>query len=311
MKLSLTTSGLEFLLKSLQGGPAPEFCKIAFGSGNDAGESAIEMSNPVKELDIYSITRKEDYVSLVSVLDNTEITERFKATELGVYITDKTSPTGVTLYAYGYSPEDEAALIPAASDYLIETEEIIMVYVGNAENVKAILSDSSLFATKADVERLKQNLKTMEDISEDFFIDVNSSYVFKEKKIYKQGNLIHGYINVEGFSEWNQCWLDINPKYKPVTFLDFIVPARTEDYTDILAFAQIFWIGEHISMQIEPVDKEQIINGIAISFSYMCETHEDILFDSQIIWMGTKDEYNSLSNEQKGQHDVYFIEEGS
>ena len=161
MKLALTTSGLEFLLKSLQGGPSPEFCKIAFGNGVDAGSNATEMSNLVKELDIYSITRKEDYVSLVSILNNTEITERFKATELGVYITDPTSSTGVTLYAYGYSPEDEAALIPAASDYLIETEETIMVYVGSVEDVKAVLSDSSLYASKVVVDEMKQTVDVL------------------------------------------------------------------------------------------------------------------------------------------------------
>ncbi len=161
MKLSITTAGLEFLLKSLQGGPSPEFCKIAFGNGNDAGKNATEMSNIVKELDIYSITRKEDYVSLVGILNNSEITESFKATELGIYITDPTNATGVTLYAYGYSPEDEAALIPAASDYPIETEETIMVYVGSVEDVKAVLSDSSLYASKVVVEEMKQTVDVL------------------------------------------------------------------------------------------------------------------------------------------------------
>lgn len=161
MKLALTTSGLNFLLKSLQGGPSPEFCKIAFGNGADAGKNATEMSNPVKEIDIYSITRKEDYVSLVGILNNTEITERFKATELGVYITDETSATGITLYAYGYSPEDEAALIPAASDYLIETEETIMVYVGSVEDVRAVLSDSSLYASKVVVDEMKETVDVL------------------------------------------------------------------------------------------------------------------------------------------------------
>ena len=161
MKLSLTTAGLDFLLKSLQGGPSPEFCKIVFGKGTDAGSNATELSTPVKEIDICSIMRKEDYVSIVGVLNNAEITERFKATELGVYIKDESSADGVTLYAYGYSPEEQAALIPSASDYLIETEETIMVYVGSVEDVKAVLSDSSLFASKAIVDKMKETVDVL------------------------------------------------------------------------------------------------------------------------------------------------------
>lgn len=156
MKLELTAGGLDFLSHCLEGGPSPIFCKISLGNGENAGTSASEMSNPVKDIDISEITRDADasFVTLIGVLNNAEVTERFKAKEIGVYVTDPEDDTGsgVILFAYGYVPDDEAAVIPAAADYTYETVEKVMVYVGATENVSAIISQSLTTATKAEVQ---------------------------------------------------------------------------------------------------------------------------------------------------------------
>ena len=155
MKLELTEGGIEFLLRSMAGGPTPEFCKITLGNGVNAGKQAKELSNPVKDIDIIDMYREGNFVTLVSTMNNSEIEERFRETELGVYITDpdKTSETGVILFAYGYSPEDEATVIPAAADYTFETVQKVMVYVGATENVSVVFGDSQIFATKDDLRK--------------------------------------------------------------------------------------------------------------------------------------------------------------
>lgn len=156
MKLELTAGGLDFLSHCLEGGPSPIFCKISYGNGVDAGTSAEEMSNPVKDIEISEITRAagSSFVTLIGVLNNAEVEERFKANEIGVYITDPDNDTGsgVILFAYGYVPDEEAAVIPAAADYAFETVEKVMVYVGATENVSALISESLTAATKAEVQ---------------------------------------------------------------------------------------------------------------------------------------------------------------
>lgn len=154
MKLELTAGGIDYLSHCLEGGPSPEFCKITFGNGANAGGDADEISNPIKDIPIAEITRDGDFVTLIGVLNNATVLERFRATEIGVYITDPddTVGSGTILFAYAYAPEEEAAVIPAAADYTFETVEKVLVYVGKTEDVTAIISDSLLTATKAELQ---------------------------------------------------------------------------------------------------------------------------------------------------------------
>lgn len=154
MKLELTAGGIDYLAHCLEGGPSPQFCKITLGNGANAGVEADDMSNPVKDIPIAEITRNGDFVTLIGVLNNATVQERFRATEIGVYVTDPDDEIGdgVILFAYAYAPEDEAAVIPAAADYTFETVEKVLVYVGKTEDVTAIISDSLLTATKAELQ---------------------------------------------------------------------------------------------------------------------------------------------------------------
>lgn len=284
MKLALTAGGLDFLRKCLQGGPSPEFCKIVFGNGNDAGNNASEMSNPVKEIDIQSITRKENYVTLVGILNNTEIAERFKATELGVYITDPNVSEGTILYAYGHVAEAEAALIPSATDYLIETEEIIFVYVGAVDNVTAILSDSSLFASKNELNKHKTDSEnphnvtaeqlglSVEDISSKFLSKtqgLNSLLTATDISVYKQGNVISGSMKLTGEFEAGSEEFDITNLYKPKHKTNMQVLAKNNADTTIGGNEKIQVFIEDGFLFVEPLSYGY--NYILISFSYICE----------------------------------------
>lgn len=153
MKLDLTAGGLDYLSHCLAGGPSPIFCKITIGNGVNAGYESQYMSNPLKDIPITEISRNGNFVTLTGVMNNTTVEERFKATEIGVYITDPDNEngTGTILFAYGYVTEEEAAVIPAVSDYMFETIENILVYVGATENVSAIISDSLVTASKSEL----------------------------------------------------------------------------------------------------------------------------------------------------------------
>lgn len=153
MKLNLTPNGVDLLLHCLEGGPSPVFTAIVLGNGSDAGSEATAMSNALEEIPINTIERAEgaDFVTLTGVLNNAQIENRFRATETGVYAQNPDDELGTILFAYACVPDDEAAVIPAAADYAFETIEKVSVYVGTTQDVTAIIAESTLTATRAEL----------------------------------------------------------------------------------------------------------------------------------------------------------------
>ena len=160
MKLSLTPNGVDLLLHCLEGGPSPVFTAIVLGNGADAGDKANEMSNPLEEIPINTIERAEgaEFVTLTGVLNNADVETRFRATETGIYAQDPDNALNKILFAYAYVPDDEAAVIPAAADYAFETIEKVSVYVGTTQDVTAIIAESTLTATKAELLQHTNNI---------------------------------------------------------------------------------------------------------------------------------------------------------
>ena len=155
MKLDLTQTGIDFLLHCLEGGPSPIFTEIALGNGANAGDAATALTNRLARIGITDIQRleNEQFVTLTGVLNNNSIVSRFRANEMGVFIQHPDYPDERDkdlLFAYGYSTDDEAILIPANTDYAFETIENVIVYVGTTENVSAILTESFTTVSKAE-----------------------------------------------------------------------------------------------------------------------------------------------------------------
>ena len=160
MKLSLTPNGVDLLLHCLEGGPSPVFTAIVLGNGDDAGDKANAMSNPLEEIPINTIERAEgaEFVTLTGVLNNADVETRVRATETGIYAQDPDNELNKILFAYAYVPDDEAAVIPAAADYAFETIEKVSVYVGTTQDVTAIIAESTLTATKAELLQHTNNI---------------------------------------------------------------------------------------------------------------------------------------------------------
>lgn len=155
MKINVTTLGVEMILHCLEGGPSLRFASLVLGNGEDAGTSASEMSNPLQTIPISAIDREEgsEFVKLTGILNNSNVVERFRATELGVMAEDPDNEGEYILFAYGYSSEEEATVIPAATDYAFETTQNVFVYVGKTEDVTAIVSESVANVSRAEFQQ--------------------------------------------------------------------------------------------------------------------------------------------------------------
>lgn len=161
MALRLTPSGTDLLLRTIAGEAEIEFVSIQMGNGADAGESASALSNPLLTAEIGSYEVGDIFVTLTSTFSNSEVEAGFRATELGVLAKDPDNSGGTLLYAYQYTPEAESDYIPAGADKVLETQMDVLVYIGDAANVTASISESLVYASKADLEALRQEVENI------------------------------------------------------------------------------------------------------------------------------------------------------
>ena len=152
MALRLTPSGTDLLLRAIAGEAEIDFKAIQLGNGADAGESAAALSNPLLTAEISSYEIGDIFVTLTSTFSNSEVPAGFRATELGVLAADPDNEGGTLLYAYQYTPEAESDYIPASADKVLETQMDVMVYIGDAANVTASISESLVYASKAELD---------------------------------------------------------------------------------------------------------------------------------------------------------------
>ena len=155
MELNITNVGQDTILHAMNGGSV-EFTRVLFGNGANAGLDATALSNPQLAAGIQSLTHDDgaDTATVTAVATNANVTAPFKVTEIGLLAIDPTDREGggEILFAYGYTPEDEAGAIPAGDDYAMEIAENLIIYVGRAENVSAVIAESQIYATRAALE---------------------------------------------------------------------------------------------------------------------------------------------------------------
>ena len=152
MALKLTPSGVDLLLRTIAGEAEIDFAAIQMGNGADAGESASALSNPLLTAEIGSYEIGDIMVTLTTTFSNSEVSAGFRATELGVLAKDPDNSGGTLLYAYQYTPEGESDYIPAGADKVLETQMDVLVYIGDAANVTASISESLVYASRAELE---------------------------------------------------------------------------------------------------------------------------------------------------------------
>lgn len=130
---------------------------LIVGNGMYTGNVGEEMQNPLLNLGIADSQRKDECIELTAAFDNTAVTDRFRITEMGILAKNPESAENPILFAYGYVPENEAAVIPSADDYIFETEITVSVYVGTLENIEVTLEGKMTGVSKEEFDNHAKN----------------------------------------------------------------------------------------------------------------------------------------------------------
>ena len=151
----LTTQGISLMVQALDGGGVT-FTRIAIGNGDTPADykSLTRLQNEILSVEIQSIEREDDYVLITAPMLNASYDGGFHWTEMGVYAQNPNGGEDV-LYAYSnyeLSGELAATYIPSAQSGPVDITHQVYVFVGEMENVSAILSKHSVFADREELE---------------------------------------------------------------------------------------------------------------------------------------------------------------
>ena len=157
MTPNLTSKGHVLLLRALDG-EALKFTRIQLGNGVAQNvKSATALSNPLISMLLTKMTTGSQYITLTSSFSNSEITAGFRITEVGIWAEDPDDEGSEILYALGNEPEGTADYIPSKDSRILELEYSIMIFVGEAQNVTAEISESLAYASAAELKAHTDN----------------------------------------------------------------------------------------------------------------------------------------------------------
>ena len=148
----LTDEGLSMIVAALNG-DSITFTKAVIGNATTEPahpEQLTDVVSPMVTAAFTAITEGTNYVSLAAVFDNLEIEEGAYASELGLFAED--SNGNEKLYAYTYVGENADYIPAASSGRTVENHMTIVVAVGDAEEVDAVLIDAAAYATREEFE---------------------------------------------------------------------------------------------------------------------------------------------------------------
>lgn len=147
MKQFLTDAGLNLMLRGLCGEQI-EFTKFKIGNGPEQDKTAVDLNNPLMEIEISKIERADTYVTLTGTFKNSEVEDGFSVRETGVFAKDPDNEGKEILYGLWCEPDEgKADYVPASEDRVLETQLDVLVFVGEAENVTATLGESMTYVT--------------------------------------------------------------------------------------------------------------------------------------------------------------------
>ena len=148
----LTEEGLAMIVAALNG-DSITFTKAVIGNTTTAPANPTALTDvvsPMVTAYFTAITEGENFVSLAAAFDNLEIAEGAYASELGLYAKD--SENREKLYAYVYVGENADYIPAASSGRTVQNHMTIVVAIGDAEDVNAVLIDSAAYATREEFE---------------------------------------------------------------------------------------------------------------------------------------------------------------
>lgn len=146
LNLETTQTGLNMIARAMYG-DSITFTKIVLGNGVQDATSS-EMVNPLVNVGITKMEKLEGRVVLTGYLTSSDIETSFYGTELGVYA--KADDEAEVLFAYRYNQSDVDYYPATSSGRAIELTFSVVIQIGSAENVTAILIEGDTYAKKED-----------------------------------------------------------------------------------------------------------------------------------------------------------------
>lgn len=134
------------------------YTTFSVGASAPATQDALtDLVNPILTIEITDMTKGSNYVSITGSFDNSEVTSGFNWAETGIFATDEDGKE--LLYAYCHTG-DEYEFIPANDcGKTLGVNLTLLVMVGDAENVSAVIGEGTLYATRAALEDHKRDFK--------------------------------------------------------------------------------------------------------------------------------------------------------
>lgn len=153
MTPKITYAGLALMVQAIDGNGIV-FTKVKIGNGRapDDYQTANDLSNPIYETIFTEKVRNNQFLSLSYSFTNSDIGSDLSWTELGIFCQNPSGGEDL-LYAYAHytlSGDAQPQYIPAAASEVHEFKETVNVYVGDSENVSAILAANSEYLSKTD-----------------------------------------------------------------------------------------------------------------------------------------------------------------
>ena len=165
MTPNLTSAGNVLLLRALEG-TALKFTRIQLGNGAAQDiKSATALSNPLATLPLTKITTGGQYVTLTSTFSNNSITDGFRITEVGIFAEDPDDAESEILYALGNEAEGTADYVPSKDNRILELEYSIVIFVGEAQDVSAEISESLAYASAAELRSHTENQQNPHNVT--------------------------------------------------------------------------------------------------------------------------------------------------
>ncbi len=166
----LTTNGIGLMVRAMAG-EGIVFSKIAIGNG-EAPRDFTELTtlqNELVSMGIDEIITEDQYVIVKAHMTNADFEAGFYWTELGVYARDPDGGDDI-LYAYAHyaiTGDEAATYIPASDSSLVEITHSVHVFVGELENVTAMLTKHSEFASAADLKEHVENTENPHKVTKE------------------------------------------------------------------------------------------------------------------------------------------------
>ena len=151
-----TNAGKALQMRSLAG-ETLTFTAIKLGDGQLTSQSAAELTsliNTIVSVPITSAKRTDKYFFVKGSFTNQALSAGFYWREIGVYAADPDHPDDRSkdiLYCY-QNAYNLAEYIASSGSEIIEKVIKINVFVGNAEQVSAVIDSSAIYLTQADLE---------------------------------------------------------------------------------------------------------------------------------------------------------------